>query len=194
MTGPPPGPGQPGPARGRRAALGIGANEGSPLPALRHAVDLIVAEPGVHLVGLSPLYRTAPVGGPAQPDYLNAVAVIDSTLSPGDLLALAHRAESDLGRTRTVRWGPRTLDVDILAVGEVVSADPALTLPHPRAHERAFVLVPWADVDPEFVVPGRGTVDELRAGLPADERGGVEPVARDWWGPDSARREGVVPQ
>jgi 2-amino-4-hydroxy-6-hydroxymethyldihydropteridine diphosphokinase len=151
---------------GRRAAFGIGANLGDTVAALQGAVDVLAAYPGVTLVAVSPVYDTAPVGGPDQPRYLNAVVVVDTALPAADLLALAHVAEAALGRTREVRWGPRTLDVDVLAVGEERSDDPLLTLPHPRAHERAFVLAPWADIDPGAAVPGRGTVASLLADLP----------------------------
>ena len=107
------------------------------------------------------LYRTAPVGGVEQPDYLNAVVAGRTELSASDLLALCQRIEQAHGRTRDVRWGPRTLDVDVLRFGDVVSDDPRLTLPHPRAHERAFVLVPWFEVDADASVPGRGRVADL---------------------------------
>jgi 2-amino-4-hydroxy-6-hydroxymethyldihydropteridine diphosphokinase len=117
------------------------------------------ATPEVVVVGASPLVETDPVGGPDQPDFLNAVVVVDTTLSPDELLVLAHQCEQAADRQRGERWGPRTLDVDVLAYGEVVSGDPELTLPHPRATERAFVLVPWAAVDPAFVIAGRSVSD-----------------------------------
>jgi 2-amino-4-hydroxy-6-hydroxymethyldihydropteridine diphosphokinase len=103
--------------------------------------------------------------------------VADTAAVPAQLLALAHRIEAANGRTREVRWGPRTLDVDVLAVAGQISDDPALTLPHPRAAERAFVLVPWAQVDPGFVVPGTGeTVAGLLAALPRAEVAQVRPL------------------
>ncbi|TAK70172.1 MAG: 2-amino-4-hydroxy-6-hydroxymethyldihydropteridine diphosphokinase [Actinomycetota bacterium] len=148
-----------------RAALALGANLGDRLSALQGAVDLIAGAAGVRLVAISDVVETDPVGGPAQPAYLNAVVVADVDVAPSALLAIAHSAEQAARRTREVRWGPRTLDVDILAVGDVVSDDPVLTLPHPRAHERGFVLVPWAQVDPDFVIPGRGRVAELAAAV-----------------------------
>lgn len=144
-----------------RAALGLGANLGDPTLALATAVHDLCADDEVSLVAVSSLYRTAPVGGPEQPDYTNAVLIIETSLEPAELLALAHRVEQGAGRTREVRWGPRTLDIDVLAFGDWVSDDPALTIPHPRAHQRAFVLVPWCEVDPDFEVPGRGTPAEL---------------------------------
>jgi 2-amino-4-hydroxy-6-hydroxymethyldihydropteridine diphosphokinase len=157
-----------------RVALALGANLGDRAATLTSAVAELAAEDGVRLVVVSPVYETDPVGGPAeQPPYLNAVLVADSSLTPDELLALAHRVEDTHGRVRTERWGARTLDVDLLAVDAVVSTAPELTLPHPRAHERAFVLVPWAEVDPDFDVPGLGRVADLLAALPATELAGV---------------------
>ena len=158
----------------RRAAFGLGSNLGDRFASLQAAVDVIAAEPGVRVVGVSPVVETDPVGGPEQDDFLNAVVVVDTSLPPFELLALARRAEQSRGRTREVRWGPRTLDVDVLAVGDVLDDDPELTLPHPRAHERAFVLVPWAAVDPDAVVPGRGRVADLATSLGS---AGVRPRA-----------------
>jgi 2-amino-4-hydroxy-6-hydroxymethyldihydropteridine diphosphokinase len=135
-----------------RAALALGANLDEPLLALRGAVAGLMADPDVRVVTVSSLWRTAAVGGPEQPDYLNAVVLVDTTLPPRALLALAHALEDAAGRVREVRWGPRSLDVDVLAVGDGRSDDPELTIPHPRAHERSFVLAPWAEVDPGFVL------------------------------------------
>lgn len=114
------------------------------------------------VLAVSPLYETAPVGGVDQPDYLNCIALL-ATSEPELALRAAHAAEEARGRIRSVRWGPRTLDVDVLDVDGQVSVDPRLTLPHPRAHERAFVLQPWLDVDPDAVVTGRGAVRSLLA-------------------------------
>jgi 2-amino-4-hydroxy-6-hydroxymethyldihydropteridine diphosphokinase len=151
----------------RRVALGLGANLGDRVAALQGAVDLIaprLADPAV-----SSVYETAPVGGPEQPDYANAVLVGDWSGEPLELLALAHEAEQEWHRSREVRWGPRTLDVDVLVVGELVSDDETLTLPHPRARERAFVLVPWAEADPAATLPDGSDVAALAAALdPAD--------------------------
>lgn len=155
----------------RRAALALGSNVGDRAGHLQAAVDRIASTPGVSSVVVSPVYETDAVGGPVgQPAFLNAVLVLETDLSAPALLALAQAAERDRGRVRDVRWGPRTLDVDVLAVGSEVDDDPVLSLPHPRAAERAFVLVPWADVDPAFAVPGRGTVADLAA---AQDRTGV---------------------
>jgi 2-amino-4-hydroxy-6-hydroxymethyldihydropteridine diphosphokinase len=134
------------------AALALGANLGDPRRTLRAAAAGLGAHVGVRLEAVSGLWRTAAVGGPEQPDYLNAVVVVDTSLDPQALLGLAHALEDAAGRVRDVRWGPRTLDVDVLCVEGVRSDDPLLTLPHPRAHERGFVLAPWAEVDPEFVL------------------------------------------
>jgi 2-amino-4-hydroxy-6-hydroxymethyldihydropteridine diphosphokinase len=117
------------------------------------------------VLATSPVYQTAPVGGPVQPDYLNAVLIVRTGLRPRDLLEAAHGIEAEFGRVRGERFGPRTLDIDIITYEGEVSSDPVLTLPHPRAHERAFVLAPWRDIDAEAEVPGRGKVQDLLAGL-----------------------------
>ena len=154
-----------------RVAFGLGSNLGDRVGHLRAAVAGLV-EGGVGDVRVSSAYETDPVGGPAQPDYLNAVAVGDTSLAAAELLSLAKALEVQEERVRTVRNAPRTLDVDILALGHVVLSTDQLTVPHPRAHERAFVLVPWAEVDPGFVVPGLGTVAELADAVDAS---GVRP-------------------
>jgi 2-amino-4-hydroxy-6-hydroxymethyldihydropteridine diphosphokinase len=158
-----------------RAAFGLGANLGDRVAALQGAVDLIA--PLLADAVVSSVYETAPVGGPAdQPDYANAVLVGSTDLDPHALLAAAHEAEQAWHRTREVRWGPRTLDVDVLAVGDLELHDPDLEIPHPRAHERGFVLVPWAEADPAAVIPARGRVAELAAY--ALERDGADSVRR----------------
>jgi 2-amino-4-hydroxy-6-hydroxymethyldihydropteridine diphosphokinase len=134
----------------RRAYLGIGSNLGDRLANLQLAVDRLADAPGVRVVGVSPVYETAPVGGPEQPDYLNAVVALDTARSPHELLGLAQSIEQEARRVRTVRWGPRTLDVDVLLVGDERVDDPDLVVPHPRLRERAFVLVPLADLDPAW--------------------------------------------
>jgi 2-amino-4-hydroxy-6-hydroxymethyldihydropteridine diphosphokinase len=120
------------------------------------------------VLAISPVYQTAPVGGPAQPDYLNAVLAVRTALDPRALLAATQGIEADFGRVRAERFGPRTLDIDIISYDGEVSDDPVLTLPHPRAHERAFVLAPWHDVDPAASLPGRGPVAALLDGLGRD--------------------------
>lgn len=144
-----------------RAVLALGANLGDPGQAIRGAMDALDACPGIAVIGRSSVYRTAPVGGPEQPDFMNAVVVVETTLDPLALLACAHAVEQQWQRTRDVRWGPRTLDVDVIVIDALVSDDPALTLPHPRAAERAFVLVPWLEVDPHAVLAGTPIRDLL---------------------------------
>jgi 2-amino-4-hydroxy-6-hydroxymethyldihydropteridine diphosphokinase len=131
-----------------RAVLSIGSNLGDRLAHLRSVVAAL------HPVAVSSVYETAPWGGVDQDDYLNAVVVVDD---PGTdaygWLARARELEAAAGRVRDVRWGPRTLDVDVIDVDGIVSTDPELTLPHPRARERAFVVVPWAEADPDADLP-----------------------------------------
>jgi len=148
-----------------RAVLSVGSNLGDRLGTLHGCVQAIGGLPETDVVAISPVYETAPVGGPAQPDYLNAVLITGTGLAPLDLLAATQRIEAGFGRIRAERFGPRTLDIDIISYDEEVSSDPVLTLPHPRAHERAFVLVPWHDIDPAASLPGHGPVAALLAGL-----------------------------
>jgi len=151
----------------RRAALGLGSNLGDREDTLRRAVRTLLDAPEIWSYGVSPFYETAPVGESDQPDYLNAVLVVDTTLSPRSLLERAMAVEEVYGRDRARerRWGPRPLDIDVLAVGESTCDDGTLVLPHPRLRERAFVLAPWSDVDPDFPVPGLGRVRDLLAAL-----------------------------
>ncbi|MBD0292712.1 MAG: 2-amino-4-hydroxy-6-hydroxymethyldihydropteridine diphosphokinase [Jiangellaceae bacterium] len=147
----------------QRAALALGSNVGDRLDFLQAAVDAITESPEIIPVGVSSVYETEPVGGPAdQPSFLNAVLVVDTTLSPRALFERCRAAEDAFGRSRKVPKGPRTLDLDVLAVGQHVISDDDLTLPHSQFAERAFVLVPWAEVDPDFEVPGYGKVANLR--------------------------------
>jgi len=149
----------------RRAVLALGSNQGDRLAALQGAVEALAGTPGLTVVAVSPVYETDPVGGPEQPDYLNAVVLVEGDLAPRALLERSLTVEAAFARTRDVRWGPRTLDVDVVAVGDLRVAEPDLLLPHPRAAERAFVLVPWLDVDPDAALPGAGRVADLLAGL-----------------------------
>ena len=149
----------------RPVALALGSNLGDSATVLQAAVDDLAALPGLRLGAVSAVYRTAPVGGPEQPDYLNAVVVGETTFDPLALLTATQGVERAHHRVRDVRWGPRTLDVDVLALGDEVVDEPTLQVPHPRAHERAFVLVPWTDADPAAVIPGRGPVADLVAGV-----------------------------
>ncbi|HEX4288154.1 MAG TPA: 2-amino-4-hydroxy-6-hydroxymethyldihydropteridine diphosphokinase [Trebonia sp.] len=143
--------------------LALGSNLGDRQDILQGAVDAIAGLPGMRVTAVSPVYETAPVGGPAQPDYLNAVVLADATAPARELLDRLHEIEAAFDRVRLVRWGPRTLDIDVIMFGGERSDDPELTLPHPRAHERAFVLAPWHDVDPDAALPGHGPVAELLA-------------------------------
>jgi 2-amino-4-hydroxy-6-hydroxymethyldihydropteridine diphosphokinase len=158
----------------KRAVLSLGSNLGNRLETLQGAIDALEDTPGVRIKAVSPVYETQPwgVAADSQPSYFNAVVVLKTTLPPSSLLERAHAVEEAFNRVRDERWGPRTLDVDIVAYAEMVSDDPVLTLPHPRAHERAFVLAPWHDVEPEAQLPGRGPVAEL---LDTVTRNGVEP-------------------
>ena len=151
------------PARPVRVVLALGSNLGDRLANLQAAVDALCGPPGLGFVAVSPVYETAPVGGPGQPDFLNAVLLASTALSARAVLDRAHAAEAAHRRVRGVAGGPRTLDVDIISYDDVVSDDPALTLPHPRAHQRAFVLAPWHDVDPDASVAGHGRVADLAA-------------------------------
>jgi 2-amino-4-hydroxy-6-hydroxymethyldihydropteridine diphosphokinase len=156
----------------RRAYLGIGSNLGDRLAYLQLAVDELASTLGVEVVGVSPVYETDPVGGPDQPDFLNAVVALDTDLTPRDLLAVAQRIEAAAERIRTVRWGPRTLDVDVLLVGDERIDDPDLVVPHPRLAERAFVVVPLADLDPAWadrMPPDHASVRPTRLALAAPE-------------------------
>ncbi len=145
----------------RRAFLGLGSNLGDRLAYLQLAVDGLAASPGVRLVAVSPVYETAPVGGPEQPDYLNAVAEVETTLTARELLAVANAIEAEGERVRKERWGPRTLDVDVLLVGDERHDTPELTVPHPRMTERAFVLAPLADLAPELVAEPHGPWSDI---------------------------------
>ena len=144
-----------------RAYLALGSNLGERRAHLQFAVDELAGAPGVDVLDVSRVYETDPVGGPAQGAYLNAVVSIDTRLDPYALLGLAQRIEQDARRVRAERWGPRTLDVDLLLYDDVVSTDPELTLPHPRLWERGFVLAPLRDVAPDLVAE-RATWEGVR--------------------------------
>jgi 2-amino-4-hydroxy-6-hydroxymethyldihydropteridine diphosphokinase len=131
----------------RQVYLGLGSNLGDRLAHLQAALDGIAAAPGVTVSGVSRVYETAPVGGPEQPDYLNAVVAVETARSAREMLDLAQQLEAESGRVRKERWGPRTLDVDVLLVGDERVDEPDLVVPHPRMTERGFVLVPLADLD-----------------------------------------------
>jgi 2-amino-4-hydroxy-6-hydroxymethyldihydropteridine diphosphokinase len=151
----------------QQAVIALGSNVGNRLERLQSAIDALADTPGLEVKAVSPVYETEPWGVEpgTQSSYFNAVVLVRTTLPPGSLLERGHAIEEALERVREERWGPRTIDVDIVAYQGVVSDDPRLTLPHPRVHERAFVLVPWYDVDPGAELPGRGAVAELLTGL-----------------------------
>jgi 2-amino-4-hydroxy-6-hydroxymethyldihydropteridine diphosphokinase len=160
-----------------RAVLSLGANLGDRAATVRAAMTALEVN---GLVARSVLYETPPWGPVEQPPYLNAVAIVRGPRDAVGWLALAHELEQAAGRTREVRWGARTLDVDVVTVtGDdgvpVLSDDPVLTLPHPRAHERAFVLVPWLSLEPAAVLPGHGPIAGLLGALPPAD---VEAVVR----------------
>ena len=158
----------------KRAVISLGSNLGNRLETLQGAIDALEDTPGVRVKAVSPVYETEPwgVAPGSQPSYFNAVVVVKTTLPPSSLLERAHAVEEAFHRVRDERWGARTLDMDIITYADVVSDDPVLTLPHPRAHERAFVLAPWYDLDPEAQLPGRGPVADLLARVTRD---GVTP-------------------
>lgn len=156
------------------AVLSVGSDVGDRMGHLRGCL----AGLGGVVVAASPVYETAPWGGPGivleQDEFLNAVLLVDDPTADGaEWLRRAREREAAAERTRELRWGPRTLDVDVVTVTGERRADPELTLPHPRAHQRAFVLVPWLDVQPDAVLPGHGRVADLVAALPPAERAGV---------------------
>jgi len=145
------------------AFVGLGSNLADPLVQVRQALMELESIPGTRVTARSSLYRTSPVGYLEQPDFINAVASVQSTLRPHALLSALLVIENRHGRRRAMRNAPRTLDLDLLLYGEEVLEEDGLTLPHPRLHERAFVLAPLAEIAPGAMVPGRGLVQELLA-------------------------------
>jgi 2-amino-4-hydroxy-6-hydroxymethyldihydropteridine diphosphokinase len=146
-----------------KAILALGSNLGERNDTLSTAVADLVDPPEVRLLGVSPVVQTKAVGGPVgQPDFLNMVMAVETTLTPLELLKHCNDVEEKHHRTREVPWGPRTLDVDIVVFGDLVSDDPILTIPHPRAAERAFVLYPWSLLEPHATLNGQ-SVAELAA-------------------------------
>jgi len=148
-----------------KAVIALGANIGEPKENLDLAIALLKEASDVQLV--SRYYTTAPVGGPEQPDYLNAVCIIECDLPAMDLLSLLHGIEKSLGRERTEHWGPRTIDLDLIQYGGLLSKADELQLPHPRAHERRFVLQPWFEIEPDAILLTHGAIKELLEQLPA---------------------------
>ena len=152
-----------------RAYVGLGANLGDRDSTIRRAVALLEEAPGVRVVQVSALRETEPWGPVEQPPYLNGAVALDTELEPRALLEVLLDVERRLGRVRTERWGPRTIDLDLLLHGDEVVDEPGLTLPHPHLHERRFALEPLAELAADAVVPGRGTVAELLRRLDLDD-------------------------
>jgi 2-amino-4-hydroxy-6-hydroxymethyldihydropteridine diphosphokinase len=150
----------------RRAYVGLGANLGARERTLRRALELLVQAPGVEVVAVSSFRETDPVGVIDQPRFVNAAAALETDLTPRELLDLLLETERALGRVRGAeRFGPRSVDLDLLLYGDETLDEPGLIVPHPRLHERRFVLEPLAELDPELRVPGRGPVSDLLAEL-----------------------------
>jgi 2-amino-4-hydroxy-6-hydroxymethyldihydropteridine diphosphokinase len=157
-----------------QAYLALGSNLGDRLATLQRAVDLLDARPGIDVVRSSRVYETEPVG-PPQPPYLNAVIEVRTELEPRELLKECLAIENELGRVRAERWGPRTIDIDVLTFGAREISEPDLVVPHPRMHERAFVLIPLSDLTAEPSLPDGRTLQDVR--LPPDAMFGVRPFA-----------------
>lgn len=159
------------------AYIGLGSNLGDRLQLLRSAVDRLGA-----VTARSAIFETAPVG-PPQPDYLNAVVALQTDLPPEQLLARLLEIEAALGRVRRDRWGPRLIDLDLLAVDGLTLATPTITLPHPEIAHRAFVLRPWLDIAPDLALPGLGPLRALWDALPEADRQAVRPFVAGWGNP-----------
>jgi 2-amino-4-hydroxy-6-hydroxymethyldihydropteridine diphosphokinase len=147
-----------------KAVIALGANIGNPQEQMDLAVALL--KESLEVSAISSYFTTAPVGGPEQPDYLNAVCIADSDLPAADLLALLHGIEKVLGRERTEHWGPRTIDLDLIQYGALLSYAEELLLPHPHAHERRFVLEPWFEIEPDAILLTHGKISDLLEQLP----------------------------
>lgn len=147
-----------------KAVIALGANIGNPQEQMDIAVALL--KESLEVSAVSSFFTTAPVGGPEQPDYLNAVCIAESELPAADLLALLHGIEKALGRERIEHWGPRTIDLDLIQYGSLLSYAEELLLPHPRAHERRFVLEPWCEIEPDAILLTHGKISDLLAQLP----------------------------
>jgi 2-amino-4-hydroxy-6-hydroxymethyldihydropteridine diphosphokinase len=148
-----------------RAYVGLGANLGPKEVTLLRAVDLLAGEDGIEVLELSELRETAPVGVVDQPEFLNGALALETSLAPRELLDVLLRVEHELGRVRGERWGPRTIDLDLLVYGDETVDEPGLRVPHPRLHERRFALEPLAELEPELEIPGLGAVSALLAAI-----------------------------
>lgn len=155
------------------AVIGLGSNLGDSRQILAEAVEQFRHRDDVEVIAVSPVAKTAPVGGPKQPDYLNQVLIVSTRLAPYALLRTGQALEEAAARIRDERWGPRTLDVDLIVYQDVTSDHPVLTLPHPRAHQRAFVLAPWSWADPQATLHGTPVAD---LAAHADDADTVEPI------------------
>jgi len=156
-------------APSERAYIGIGSNLSDPVAQVTSAFDALARLPRSRLVARSHLYRSAPWGVAAQPDFVNAAAAVETGLSPSELLRALLEIERARGRERGAdRWGPRVLDLDLLVHGERIVDEPGVRVPHPHLHERAFALVPLADVAPDLEIPGRGAIRDLLAAIGAN--------------------------
>lgn len=142
-----------------KAVISLGANIGDAKANLDLAIGLL--REATEVISVSSYSQTKPVGGPEQPDYLNAVAIVESELPAKDLLALLNGIETAMGRTREIHWGPRVIDLDLIQYGGLLVNDEKLTLPHPRAHERRFVLAPWFEIEPEAILLTHGRISDL---------------------------------
>lgn len=173
--------------------LALGANLGDAQQTLRDAITDLDRISGLEITEVSPLARTAAVGGPDQPDFLNTVLLARTRLSARDLLHACQAVEQAHGRVRDERWGPRTLDVDLIVYGTLTAVADDLELPHPRAHERAFVLEPWSQIDPDAVLPGLGGGPVAALAATAPDRGGIRWLALDWLTDAAPEPTGAVP-
>ncbi|MBN0041940.1 2-amino-4-hydroxy-6-hydroxymethyldihydropteridine diphosphokinase [Cellulosimicrobium cellulans] len=173
--------------------LALGANLGDAQQTLRDAITDLDRISGLEITEVSPLARTAAVGGPDQPDFLNTVLLARTRLSARDLLHACQAVEHAHGRVRDERWGPRTLDVDLIVYGTLTAVADDLELPHPRAHERAFVLEPWSQIDPDAVLPGLGGGPVAALAATAPDRGGIRWLALDWLTDAAPEPTGAVP-
>lgn len=142
-----------------KAVISLGANIGNPREQITLAIAML--REATEVLAVSSIYETAPVGGPNQPNYLNAICIAECDLPASDLLSVLHGIEKTLGRERLERWGPRTIDLDLIQYGSILSSAQELELPHPRAHERKFVLEPWLEIEPDAILLTHGKVSEL---------------------------------
>lgn len=175
------------------AALGLGGNVGDPAAAMARALKAIDADPASRVIAVSPLYRTPPWGKTDQADFFNSAALVETGRSPADLLAFCLLLEREEKRVRAERWGPRTLDIDILFYDALVIDEPSLQVPHPRMLERGFVMMPLADIAADKRIAGTIPSRDLKEGLPERrsvgewlelvDRSGIEIADnnRDWW-------------